>query len=72
MSEFGGSITGVASAVAIVLLLVLLAEHEVLRMVPSARIQSRRSAFLTVIVPLLVVFVLAAVLRLTHIASTHP
>jgi hypothetical protein len=72
MSEFGGSVTSIAGAVAIVLLLVLMAEHELLRVAPGARVRSRRSALLIAIVPLLVVFVLVVVLRLTPIAQTRP
>ena len=72
MSEFGGHASDVASAVAIILLLVLLAEHEVLRVTVTSWMRDRRSVLVIAIVPLLVVFVFVAVLRLTHIATTHP
>ena len=72
MSEFGGHPSNVASAIAIILLLVLLAEHEVLRVTVASWIRGSRTLFLIAIVPLVVVFVLVGVLRLTHIAATHP
>jgi hypothetical protein len=64
--------TGAAGAVAIILLVVLLAEHEILRMAPSPLTRSRKRALLVLIVPLLMVFVLVGVLRLDHLAATHP
>ncbi len=72
MTEFGISPTAAAGAVAVVLLLVLLAEHEILRLVRSRQARGRRSALLVGIVPLVAVFVLIAVLRLSHIGFTHP
>ncbi|HET8977061.1 MAG TPA: hypothetical protein VFN87_02825 [Solirubrobacteraceae bacterium] len=72
MSELGGFASNAAGAVAIGLLLVLLAEHEILRLVSSPRMRRARSALMIAIVPLLVVFVLVGVLRLADIAFTHP
>ncbi len=72
MTEFGISPTGAAGAVSVVLLVVLLAEHEILRLVRTRGPRRQRSALLVGIVPLVVVFVLIAVLRLSHIGFTHP
>lgn len=72
MSEFMNPITGAASAVAIVLLVVLMAEHEILRVALNTMTQQRKRALLVVIVPLIVVFVLVGVLRIDHLAATHP
>ncbi|MGZ4304074.1 MAG: hypothetical protein ACXVFQ_18565 [Solirubrobacteraceae bacterium] len=71
MSEFDPSVTGVAGTLAIILLIVLLAEHEILRVAGRPQLRSRRSALLIAIVPLIIVFVLVAVLRLTQIEFTH-
>jgi multisubunit Na+/H+ antiporter MnhB subunit len=72
MREFGMSPAGTAGAIAIILLLVLLGEHEILRLIPRPDTSRRRSSLRVGIVPLIVVFVLVAVLRLGHIAFTHP
>jgi hypothetical protein len=72
MSELGDPAATTASAVAIILLVLLLAEYEILRVVRGALTQRTKRALLVAIVPLLAVFVLVGVLRLSDIASVHP
>lgn len=72
MSEFGVRATGVAGALAIIVLIVLLSGHEILRLIGRSLPHGRRWALLIAIVPLLSVFILVGVLRLSNIAFTHP
>jgi hypothetical protein len=57
------------SAVAIILLIVLLAEYEILRVTPGGLTPRRKRALLVAIIPLLVVSVIIGALRIDHLAS---
>ena len=71
MSELGDPAARSAGAVAIILLVVLLVQHQLLSLVRSTVTRTRKRAFLVAIVPLLPVYVFVAVVRLIDIASMH-
>jgi hypothetical protein len=74
MSELADPTGAGAGTVAIVLLLVLVAEHQLLGVLRGAgsSIRQRKRALLVVIAPLLPIFVLVIAFRVIHIASLHP
>ncbi len=71
MNELGGPTAVSAGVVAIVLLIVLLAEHELLRVADREILRKRKRFIAVAVVPLLVACGIVVVARLIDIASVR-
>lgn len=72
MSELGDPAGRSTAVVAVVLLIVLLAQLQLVGVVRTPSLRGRRRALVVAIAPLLAAFVLVAGLRLVGIAHTRP